>query len=164
MFLVAWVLKMHRRLGFEPVPRRMQWASVARTGASNWIWLSASDAMDGVLCGVQTHNCPNGGLERLRDRNATARCAPWAKMATVSESNQQNQHYNGKRKPKPRHSATGIEKSLIRTCLQCYLLNSLPGSSIKIGTMQRRLAWPLRKDDTLKSRSANISSSFPCWS
>jgi hypothetical protein len=27
------------------------------------------------------------------------------------------------------------------------------GSSVKIGTIQRRLAWPLRKDDTLKSRS-----------
>ena len=29
------------------------------------------------------------------------------------------------------------------------------GPSIKIGTMQRRLAWPLRKDDTHKSRSVN---------
>ena len=26
---------------------------------------------------------------------------------------------------------------------------------IKIGTIQRRLAWPLRKDDTHKSRSVN---------
>ena len=26
------------------------------------------------------------------------------------------------------------------------------GSSVKIGTIQRRLAWPLRKDDTHKSR------------
>ena len=25
----------------------------------------------------------------------------------------------------------------------------------KIGTIQRRLAWPLRKDDTHKSRSVN---------
>ncbi len=31
-------------------------------------------------------------------------------------------------------------------------------SSVKIGTIQRILAWPLRKDDTHKSRSAaNIS-------
>lgn len=29
------------------------------------------------------------------------------------------------------------------------------GSSAKIGTIQRRLAWPLRKDDTLKSRSVS---------
>ena len=29
------------------------------------------------------------------------------------------------------------------------------GSSVKIGTIQRRLAWPLRKDDTHKSRSVN---------
>ena len=36
------------------------------------------------------------------------------------------------------------------------LLDSLRGSSVKIGTIQRRLAWPLRKDDTHKSRSVNI--------
>ena len=32
-------------------------------------------------------------------------------------------------------------------------LDSFQGSSVKIGTIQRRLAWPLRKDDTHKSRS-----------
>lgn len=31
-------------------------------------------------------------------------------------------------------------------------MDSLRGSSVKIGTIQRRLAWPLRKDDTHKSR------------
>ena len=36
------------------------------------------------------------------------------------------------------------------------LLDSLRGSSVKIGTIQRRLAWPLRKDDTHKSRSVTI--------
>ena len=36
-------------------------------------------------------------------------------------------------------------------------LDSLRGSSVKIGTIQRRLAWPLRKDDTHKSRSVNNS-------
>ena len=30
--------------------------------------------------------------------------------------------------------------------------DSLRGSSVKIGTIQRRLAWPLRQDDTHKSR------------
>ena len=34
-------------------------------------------------------------------------------------------------------------------------VDSLRGSFVKIGTIQRRLAWPLRKDDTHKSRSAN---------
>ena len=34
-------------------------------------------------------------------------------------------------------------------------LDSLRGSSVKIGTIQRRLAWPLRKDDTHKSRSVH---------
>ena len=33
--------------------------------------------------------------------------------------------------------------------------DSLRGASVKIGAMQRRLAWPLRKDDTHKSRSVN---------
>ena len=35
------------------------------------------------------------------------------------------------------------------------LLDSLPRSSVNIGTIQRRLAWPLRKDDTHRSRSVN---------
>ena len=34
--------------------------------------------------------------------------------------------------------------------------DSLRGSSVKIGTIQRRLAWPLRKDDTHESRSVNL--------
>ena len=34
-------------------------------------------------------------------------------------------------------------------------LDSLRGSSIKLGTKQRRLAWPLRKDDTHTMRSVN---------
>ena len=34
-----------------------------------------------------------------------------------------------------------------------FEVDSLRGSSVKIGTIQRRLAWPLRKDDTHKSRS-----------
>ena len=33
--------------------------------------------------------------------------------------------------------------------------DSLRGSSANIGAMQRRLAWPLRKDDAHKSRSAS---------
>ena len=36
------------------------------------------------------------------------------------------------------------------------LFSSLRGSSVKIGTIQRRLAWPPRKDDTHKSISVNI--------
>ena len=35
------------------------------------------------------------------------------------------------------------------------VLDSFWGSSIKIETIQRRLAWPLRKDDTHKSRSGH---------
>ena len=42
-------------------------------------------------------------------------------------------------------------------------LDSLRGSSIKLGTMQRRLAWPLRKDDTHKSRSVNFLCCFLCF-
>ena len=36
-----------------------------------------------------------------------------------------------------------------------YILDSLRGSSVNIGTIQRILAWPLRRDDTHKSRSVN---------
>ena len=35
-------------------------------------------------------------------------------------------------------------------------LDSLRGSSVKIGTMQRRLAWSLLKYDTHKSRGVSI--------
>ena len=41
------------------------------------------------------------------------------------------------------------------------LVDPLRRSSVKIGTIQRRLAWPLRKDDTHKSRSVtNFSPKF----
>ena len=40
-------------------------------------------------------------------------------------------------------------------CSQTVSPDALRGSSVKIGTIQRRLAWPLRKDDTHKSRSVN---------
>ena len=44
------------------------------------------------------------------------------------------------------------------------VLDSLRGSSVKIGTIQRRLAWPLRKDDTHKSRSVlNFLPSVEPW-
>ena len=43
-----------------------------------------------------------------------------------------------------------------RASIRVEALDSLRGSSIKIGTMHRGLAWPLRKDDTRKSRSVNI--------
>ena len=32
--------------------------------------------------------------------------------------------------------------------VQHNIMDSLRGSSVNIGTTQRRLAWPLRKDDT----------------
>ena len=36
-------------------------------------------------------------------------------------------------------------------------MDSLRGSSVKLGATQRRLAWPLRKDDTHESRSVSMS-------
>jgi hypothetical protein len=47
-----------------------------------------------------------------------------------------------------------FEQRLAVLC--AFLLDSLRGSSVKLGTIQRRLAWPLRKDDTRKSRSVFI--------
>jgi len=40
------------------------------------------------------------------------------------------------------------------------LLDSLRRSSVQMGTIQRRLAWPLRKDDTHESRSVSIVCPF----
>ena len=45
-------------------------------------------------------------------------------------------------------AARGVYVSTFRHCLT----EPLRRSSDKIGTIQRRLAWPLRKDDTHKSR------------
>ena len=40
-------------------------------------------------------------------------------------------------------------------------MEALRGSSVKIGTIQRRLAWPLCKDDTHTSRSVNNFNLLP---
>ena len=44
----------------------------------------------------------------------------------------------------------------LRIALIPVRADSLRGSSVEIGTIQRRLAWPLRKDDTHTSRSVSI--------
>ena len=44
----------------------------------------------------------------------------------------------------------------------CDIFRLMPISSVKIGTIQRRLAWPLREDDTHKSRSVIIIFAVPC--
>ena len=46
-----------------------------------------------------------------------------------------------------------IKVAMLRAMLFAMPLDSFRGSSVKIGTIQRRLAWPLRNDDTHKSRS-----------
>ncbi|CAI0541335.1 unnamed protein product [Linum tenue] len=45
----------------------------------------------------------------------------------------------------------GENKAFINSCKTKAAVPS--GTSDKIGTIQRRLAWPLRKDDTHKSRN-----------
>ena len=50
----------------------------------------------------------------------------------------------------------GCFSQLVCCAAGCCEMDSLRGSSVKIGTIQRRLAWPLRKDDTHKSRSVTI--------
>ena len=53
----------------------------------------------------------------------------------------------------------------LQTTVPQKLWDSLRGSPVKAGTTQRRLAWPLRKDDTNKPRSVNmlqkLGSPFP---
>ena len=46
---------------------------------------------------------------------------------------------------KPKRAESGTRNYLLQ-------VDPLRRSSVKIGTIQRRLAWPLRKDDTQKSR------------
>ena len=46
------------------------------------------------------------------------------------------------------HNCARVRDNRLASCIS----DSLRGSSVKIGTIQRRLAWPLRKDDTHKSR------------
>ena len=56
--------------------------------------------------------------------------------------------------PRPPVGSRRAEREWRQRGCQVHL-DSLRGSSVKIGTIQRRLAWPLRKDDTHKSRSVN---------
>ena len=53
------------------------------------------------------------------------------------------------------HNCITLLCNIYHTVVNPVALDSLRGSSVKIGTIQRRLAWPLRKDDTHKSRSVN---------
>ena len=61
------------------------------------------------------------------------------------------EHHAGKLHPDQRDSSESKHKGT-----KSASLDFLRGSSVKIGTIQRRLAWPLRKDDTHKSISVNI--------
>ena len=54
----------------------------------------------------------------------------------------------------------------IYICIILPCSDSLRGSSVKIGAMQRRLAWPPRKDGTRKPRSVkqHLALSAERWS
>ena len=60
-------------------------------------------------------------------------------------------------------NTNGVTANRARLCLSVLQhrnknprsLDSLRGSSVKLGKIRRRLAWPLRKDDTHTSRSVN---------
>ncbi|CAL5386185.1 unnamed protein product [Camellia sinensis] len=61
--------------------------------------------------------------------------------------------------PVPHRNFNVIDMEFIRKKKREYVVPS--GTSDKIGTIQRRLAWPLRKDDTHKSRNGpNFFSTF----
>ena len=57
-----------------------------------------------------------------------------------------------RRNNKQRHSAFHSNNAA-DAARRATVGDSLRGSSVNIGTIQRRLAWPLRKDDTHTSRS-----------
>ena len=58
-----------------------------------------------------------------------------------------------------------LPKAFAYSLLQWTLIAISKGirSSDKSGTIQRRLAWPLRKDDTHKSRSVHNSMVLETW-
>ena len=99
-----------------------------------------------------TRGCYNWGREGyppmqiggLRDR--ISRCCTLSQNGYGENSVSQNHHTHSFQKALcfPRNHNS-----------KHYFSDSLRGSSVKIGTIQRRLAWPLRKDDTHKSRSVN---------
>ena len=64
-------------------------------------------------------------------------------------------------------TSSELAHNLNRKIVDLHIFRSNPptmffGTLVKIGTIQRRLAWPLRKDDTLCSR--NGSKVFFCFS
>ena len=59
----------------------------------------------------------------------------------------------------PTSASRGESDWFIRQSAAASIVPS--GTSDKIGTIQRRLAWPLRKDDTHKSRNGPIFLDFP---
>ena len=54
------------------------------------------------------------------------------------------------------HSTIVLQLGIYHVIVIPDLPELLRETSVKIGTIQRRLAWPLRKDDTHKSRSVSI--------
>ena len=54
-----------------------------------------------------------------------------------------------------RSSATDLEYSYVAVLQAFGHLTLLFGASDKFGTIQRRLAWPSRRDDTHKSRNGS---------
>ena len=63
-------------------------------------------------------------------------------------------------KGRRRQGVGSFVRSSYVSALCPVVMDSLRESSVKLGTIQRRLAWPLRKDDTHKSRSVNHT--MPC--
>ena len=93
---------------------------------------------ESLLCGAEPY-----GNQPVRD--------PRARHTTRTDSLPCGAKLYGKTartKPRTEPRPRGVTASQRRQTLS----DSLRGSSVKIGTIQRRLAWPLRKDDTHKSR------------
>ena len=106
---------------------------------------------ESLLCGAEPY-----GNQPVRD--------PRARHTTRTDSLPCGAKLYGKTartKPRTEPRPRGVTASQRRQTLS----DSLRGSSVKIGTIQRRLAWPLRKDDTHKSRSVHnflLHSERPC--
>jgi len=60
----------------------------------------------------------------------------------------------------PRSADTALKPYLTIDSNSSFLSVLSFGTYVKIGTIQRRLAWPLRKDDTMNTEWSNSNSSF----
>ena len=93
----------------------------------------------------------NNHIYQIKINEGSLLKQPWPGFPRQHENNSGG-HKQGRswHAPRPSQHPTRTVKQHV-----AKIPDSLRGSSVRIGTIQRRLAWPLRKDDTHRSRNEN---------